>query len=200
MKIIVARYYENIEWTKSFENVIIYNKGEALNYPNEILLPNVGREGHTYYRYIYDNYDSLDDYTIFLQGNPFDHSPNVVLTINELIERNITGQLKESFYNICERIIDCNINECPHHRGLPLKETYEYLFNEKKENLSFRFGAGAQFMVSREQILCRPKEFYMKIIKILDNSPSPIEGYVIERFHSLIFSSVLHSKSLTNCH
>lgn len=188
MKIIVARYYENIEWTKRFENVIIYNKGEPLNYPNEILLSNVGREGHTYYRYIYDNYDSLDDYTIFLQGNPFDHSPNIIETLNTLIENHKNDTLKESFCNISERIVDCNINGCRYHPGLPLKEIYEYIFNERKDNLTFTFGAGAQFMVSREQILRRPKEFYMKIIKILDYHPCPIEGYVIERFQSLIFS------------
>jgi hypothetical protein len=29
--IVVARYNEDIEWTKQFQNVIIYNKGESLN-------------------------------------------------------------------------------------------------------------------------------------------------------------------------
>ena len=153
MKIIVARYNENIEWTKSFDNVIVYNKGEPLGYPNEIFLPNVGREGHTYFTYIYDNYDCLDDYTIFLQGNPFDHSPNVVETINELIESNNAGQLTESFKYISERIIECNLTGCKYHYGIPLKEVYEYLFNERKEELPFIFGAGAQFIVSKEQIL-----------------------------------------------
>ncbi len=44
--IVVARYNENIEWTKQFTNVIIYNKGTPLtDYFNEISLYNVGREG-----------------------------------------------------------------------------------------------------------------------------------------------------------
>jgi len=51
--IVVSRYNENIEWTKEFPNVLIYNKGEKLdNYTNQIMLDNVGREGHTYYKYI----------------------------------------------------------------------------------------------------------------------------------------------------
>lgn len=51
--IIVARYNENVEWTKQFKNVIIYNKGNKLNGGyNQIFLDNVGREGHTYYKYI----------------------------------------------------------------------------------------------------------------------------------------------------
>jgi len=65
MKIVVARYNENIDWTFQFPNAIIYNKGEPLNIPNEVMLKNVGWEGHTYYKYICDNYDNLDDYTIF---------------------------------------------------------------------------------------------------------------------------------------
>ena len=53
--IVVARYNEDLKWTKQFSNVIIYNKGTSLtDYFNEILLNNVGREGHTYYKHIYD--------------------------------------------------------------------------------------------------------------------------------------------------
>jgi len=57
--IVVARYNENIEWTKQFTNVIIYNKGEKLEDEfYQVFLNNVGREGHTYYKYIYDNYEN----------------------------------------------------------------------------------------------------------------------------------------------
>jgi hypothetical protein len=49
MKIVVARYNEDIEWTNELQNVIIYNKGEPLNDENinEIMLSKIGREGHT---------------------------------------------------------------------------------------------------------------------------------------------------------
>ena len=80
--VVIARYRENLDWIKNIPdkfNVIIYNKGEPL--PSEyksILLENVGREGHTYYKYIYDNYENLPNHVIFLQGYPFDHSPNLI--------------------------------------------------------------------------------------------------------------------------
>jgi len=194
MKIIVSRFNEDISWTFPFKNVIIYNIGQPLSSSLlhkpiiEIPLPNVGREGHTYYKYIYDNYDTLDDYTIFLQGNPFDHSPNIIknlLKIQQDYENNQFSPIDFSY--LSEKIIHCNLTGCHHHRGIPLIPIYEYLFNERKTNLDFSFGAGAQFMVSRENILSRPKEFYLKIIKLLDHNVCPIEGYVIERFHSLIF-------------
>ena len=186
MIIIVARYNEDIEWTKQFPNVLIYNKGNKLEGKyNEIMLNNVGREGHTYYKYIYDNYDNLDDYTIFLQGRPFDHSPNIVDNLHKYINNK---NLNIDFEFLSEYIIQCNLNGCRRHCGLPLIDVYEKLFNERKENMDFQFGAGAQFIVSKNKILQRPKEFYLKIVEILQNEINPIEGYVIERFHKLIFS------------
>ena len=189
--IVVARYNEDLEWTKQFSNVIIYNKGTPLtNYFNQILLNNVGREGHTYYKHIYDNYDNLPDYTIFLQGNPFDHSPNIISNLNNYINNKY---LSIDFEFLSETISNCNLTGCPHHPGLPLIETYEKLFGERKKNMEFKFGAGAQFIVSKKKILQRSKEFYLKIVKILENDINPIEGFVIERFHKLIFTPNSHN-------
>ena len=55
--------------------------------------------------------------------------------------------------------------------------------------MKFRFGAGAQFIVSKKRILHKSKAFYSKIVKMLDTNINPIEGFVIERFHELIFKS-----------
>jgi hypothetical protein len=185
--VVVARYNEKIEWTKHFSNVIIYNKGEKLTDDfNEILLSNVGREGHTYYKHIYDNYDNLSDYNIFLQGNPFDHSPNIMYNLNKYVNNK---DLNIDFEFLSEKIIDCNLSGCIHHPAyLPLIETYEKLFNIRKNEMAFQFGAGAQFIVSKRKILQRPKEFYLKIVEMLENDINPIEGFVIERFHKLIFT------------
>ena len=57
-----------------------------------------------------------------------------------------------------------------------------------REKMNFKFGAGAQFIVSKKNILQRPKNFYLKIIVMLENNINPIEGFVIERFHNLIFN------------
>jgi hypothetical protein len=184
--IVVSRYNENIEWTKQFNNVKIYNKGNKLNDNyNEICINNVGREGHTYYKYIYDNYDNLEDYIVFLQGNPFDHSPNLINNLNKYIKNE---NLNLEFEYLSEWIIPCNLSGCKHHKNIPLISVYEKLFNEKKNDMEFMFGAGAQFIVSKKQILKRPKEFYLKIVEMLQYSINPIEGFVIERFHKLVFS------------
>lgn len=186
MIIIVSRYNENIDWTKNFPNVKIFNKGENLDGDfNQICLDNVGREGHTYYKYIYDNYETLEDYTIFLQGSPFDRSPCIIDQLNYYINKK---ELDIDFEYLSNEIFPCNLSGCSWHGKLPLIDVYEKLFNERKIEMSFEFGAGAQFIVSKSRILKRPKEFYLKIVEMLQNEVSPIEGYVIERFHKLIFS------------
>ena len=188
MIIIIARYNEDIEWSRQFQNVMIYNKGNRLNNDyNEIMLNNVGREGHTYYKYIYDNYYNLEDYTFFLQGNPFDHSPNIINNINNYLNNK---NLNIDFEFLSEYILDCDLSGCRYDINLELKNVYEKLFNERKESMKFRFGAGAQFIVSKESILKRPRDFYLKIIEMLEYDICPIEGYVIERFHSLIFNKI----------
>jgi hypothetical protein len=186
IRIIVARYNEPVIWCKYFKNIIVYNKGKKLNNGyNEILLNNVGREQHTFFKHIYDNYDNLDDYNIFLQGYPFDHFSNTMYKLNEIINNK---EHNKDFEILSDHNLNCNLSGCRHHHGIPLIETYEKLFNERKENMEFIFGPGGQFMVSKKNILKHPKEFYLKIVKLLENDINPIEGFVIERFHKVIFN------------
>jgi hypothetical protein len=189
MNIIVARYNEDVEWTKQFENVIIYNKGDKLNNGyNEVFLDNVGREGHTYYKYICDNYNNLEDYTIFLQGNPFDHSPNIISNLKNYTNNK---ELNIEFEFLSEDIYDSSLDlECSRHLDCRnIHNTFEKVFNINcnNENKECLFGAGAQFIVSKKNILKTPKEFYENIVKILEYSIDPLEGYHIERFHRRIF-------------
>ena len=180
--VVVARYNEDVEWSKQFSNVIVYNKGDILKDGyNEVVLNNVGREGHTYYQYICDNYYNLSDYTIFLQGNPFDHSPNLIDNINKYMNRVF------EFEFLSEVILDCQLSGCKYHQGLPIINTYEKIFHKPENDICFQFGSGAQFIVSKKKILNKPVKFYQTIVEILENEISPIEGYVIERLHKLIF-------------
>jgi hypothetical protein len=188
ISIIVARYNENIEWTKQFQNVIIYNKGNKLEDGyNEFFLNNVGREGHTYYTYICDNYDNLSDYTIFLQARPFDHSPNIICNLNNYINNknlNIDFEfLSETIYNSSLEIESTKYVQCKN-----IHNTWERVFGVIDINHECIFGAGAQFIVSKNKILKNTKEFYKKIVEILEYSIDPVEGYHIERFHKYILN------------
>jgi len=96
-------------------------------------------------------------------------------------------ELNIDFEFLSEYIHNINLSGCPHHSNLPLIEVYEKIFNEKKEEMDFKFGVGAQFIVSKNSILKRSKSFYLKIVELLEYDVNPIEGYVIERFHNLFF-------------
>ena len=220
MIIIVARYKEDVEWTKQFPNVIIFNKGisfvdyvsetyksirgynflknvlikerenKQINTAryNEVMMNNVGREGHTYYKYICDNYHNLEDYTIFLQANPFDHSPNIISNVKKYLNNK---ELSIDFEFLSEKIhyssLDEQCSKYPECKNI--HNTWERVFGVKDDNNECIFGAGAQFIVSKKKILENSKEFYENIVKILEYSINPLEGYDIERFHKYIFTS-----------
>ena len=187
-KIIVARYNENIDWTNYYNDIIIYNKGNKIDNSNIINVENVGRETHTYFKYIVDHYDNLRyEYYIFLQGYPFDHSPNLHSKLNDYINN---FNLNIDFDNISEYIYNFNFkNGDINHPGLPLTERYIKIFGSKPVDNTYYFGAGAQFIVSKNAILKRPKTFYENILNMVDKDVCPIEAYVLERFYPIIFNN-----------
>jgi hypothetical protein len=186
MKVVVARYQENVDWTNGLTDCIIYNKGSIP--PNSkhpsVQLSNVGREGHTYLYHIITNYDNLDDHTCFLQGQPFDHTPDLERRF-QLFQSNPV-----SFYLLSRNIYFINLSydytDVSLHKLLI--STYEKVFAISKRNHHFQFGAGAQFIVSRDVIRSRPKSFYENIMRLMDHDINPPEGFVLERFWSMIFN------------
>jgi hypothetical protein len=100
-KFVFARYNEDVSWIYKYpkiaNNAIIYNKGNKLkldpNFDTKIIElsndPSYGREGDTHLTHIIKNYDHLDDYTIFSQMNPFDHSPEFIEIVLYMMENQI---------------------------------------------------------------------------------------------------------------
>lgn len=90
--IVVARYKENLDWiieNDLHSRCLVYNKGNddlspRLNCIKRPNFPSYGREGETYLYHILTNYDNLPDYTIFTQGNPFEHSTHFCEIIESL--------------------------------------------------------------------------------------------------------------------
>jgi hypothetical protein len=184
MRVVVARYHENIDWADGLDNCIIYNKGK--NTPSSrhpvVSLTNVGREGHTYLNHIIENYDRLDDYTCFLQGFPFDHTP--------LLEQELKHFKGAPFTVLSQHVHAINLCYDPTDFSLHslLTATYEKVFGQAKGNHEFTFGAGAQFIVSRDTILSRPRAFYENIRRLLETCVNPPEGFALERFWTMIFT------------
>ena len=167
---------------KKYYTSIIYNKGGPI--PGTISLPNVGREGHTYIYHILSNYENLDDYTVFLQGNPFDHTRDLFKILKEFEEL----QSKPDFFQLCHEMLTDDEKGKPHHWvDIPVGYYYNDLF--KQPRTEFIYGAGAQFIVSKERILSRPKSFYCNIMKHLETSIDPPSVYCYERMWQHIFGT-----------
>ena len=146
LTIICSRFNEDIHWTKPFiKNLLVYNKGlENINYipkSNILNLPNCGREGGSYLHFIINNYDSLPEHMLFIQGHPFDH------IYNKQIKRSL-NEIKK----ICNK-----------------KTNFEYLSKHKiylKKNEYSDFRSGIPSLKNSITNICITKQ---KLIQQIDN-------------------------------
>lgn len=183
MDIVIAVYNENIDWVEqlSHHKLFIYlkNPNRLIEIKNKFpkasieVLENVGRESHTYLYHIINHYYDAGTFTVFLQGNPFDHCSNVIDLINTSTTDNFFGNIYES---------DGNGN--PHHSGLPLSKLYRELFGKIK--MKFIFVAGAQFMIGDHTIIKHPLEKYKLLFQ--KHYTEPLLPWCMERFWISLFT------------
>ena len=189
VNIIIARYQEDISWSDQYSDYrTIYNKGDTLNCESTSL-PLIGREAYTYMYHVVNNYNNLADHTVFSQGHPFDHAPSFHEVVDNLL---INGQ-QENFVWLSTRLIDSSLNENKDNYlygyEMNFEDNFFKIFKDKKVKHSFTFGAGAEFIVSKESIQKRTLDFYRNILSLIEeendiNGPLP---YQLERYWRLIF-------------
>ena len=195
-ELVIAAYDKNYNWTCLLDSSVkktIYLKGNVKRKPfqklNEILIePNIGRDVHTFFYHIVSNYDNLSDYTFFSQDHPFDHVANYT----EIINGNVTCWNKFSkqykngcwFFNTYTNILERDETGCPHHCGLDIKSVYEHLFTDECPK-KVKFVPSGHFCVSKECVLQNEKEFYKKILLLLETYE--IMPWIIERLEPYIF-------------
>ena len=206
-KIVIARYHENLDWINEMDqtNIIIYNKSEV-PLENAINRPNEGRDVETFLYHIIENYENLSDYVIFLQGNPFDH---LNLKGEKINQHNLQNKINELIYSkekINVKLLTPHVEYHWYNPGLHKEKYYSLFFNSPFPKELY-FSAGCQYIVSKKNILCRPKKFYEKLRTMLlqskvlsfnishfdptgDNSFDihRINGWTVERMFSYIFN------------
>lgn len=151
--LIIARWVEDIGWSDDvhgWERLVIQkNMGEGGD------MPNVGREASSYFLGLHRLYDRLkpDDIVACLQGWPFDHVPNVEILGHEI---------PRGFHFIGPKLKSDGLGY-PNHGGIPVKDCYEkWVGGEFPREVEFSIGA--QFIVSADLILARPKEEYERMV------------------------------------
>lgn len=196
-QIVVARYNEDIKWLIPFKLVtIIYNKGDDkdinLNF-NTIKLKNVGRESHTYLYHIINNYDNLKDRTIFIQGKINDHK---ILNFEEYFKDGNdfiakTSDLKiDTLRTMIEHYGKWSSNTMKKSDYTPYDWLEKVIGIDMSEiiNNESKVIWGANFSISKEMILRKPKKFYENLLRFLDNNINPEEGHYMERAWYILFN------------
>ena len=184
-EIVISRFNENLDWVTSLKIPFqIYNKGGHLELPH-IVLNNIGREAQTYLHHLIVKFNSLAEYTVFLQGNPHRHTRNIISIINELPGGlNNLQELSRGCWALSDKVLVDEQSEVEAFKVYP--EDFHNAFFEIPRR-RFRHAYGAQYVVHRSAIQNKPVEFFIH----LHDSCSWIrhEPWSIERVWPSIFDA-----------
>lgn len=194
VNIVISKYNENIDWIKNIKKhkITLYDKSSN-PVENSIKLKNIGREGETFLYHIINNYYNLDDVTVFLQGNPFEHLQILVgwraeltdkekLLVIEKVNNEITDDSDfSSFYQVIYNVPNgVNYHDT---KSLCLKyynTDYDY----------FTCSPGAQYIVPKKYILSRPIEFWKNLHSAIYSGE--LDGYAQEQLWYLAYTNKMN--------
>lgn len=220
--LIVARYNEDISWVENLNcDVIIYNKGEELDPKYQAInIDNFGREAETYLRAIcnlYEKIDELYDHVIFLQGNPFDHNPDILNFLpqdnNNLAYKYPYFLTKDNFrwvslyfkqfgtseFEVQNKYDKNNLNWL---KMASSNEVYLDILRNTLNNLelpwynSYICYPNAQFIIPKKYICAKPFEWWQNAYNLFDyceknaykNTDYPGMAYIFEQLWYTIFT------------
>jgi len=215
--VVVARYNEDLKWinTEPFNKFkyIVYNKGlndnfEKNNVIKIINLENVGRDCHTFLYHIYNNYDNLDDITIFLPGsidifykhvvakymleliNKYNRAFIICQPINNIFKKTIYNFTIDDYKSTNKENYNLNkISKIEKSRIRPFGKWYEKYINNKF-NIKFKYSSfNCIFSVDKRDILNYSKEFYNNLINEMNYHNNHETVHYLERSWATLFNT-----------
>lgn len=190
-ELVVARHDEDLAWLKRVPRefrVTVYDKGDGSG--AGIRLPNTGREAHTYLYHLSERYESLADLTVFVQGHPFDHAPDLHQRLRSCAEGDGTPHDFFWFGFLADtddargRRLFVPWSKNPERRELQLDEFHRRLFGAAGPAV-YRFFVGAQFAVTRAAAQRRPHLFYGNALDLAVHFP--LAPHCFERCWDRVF-------------
>ena len=190
-ELVVARHGEDLAWLKRVPRefqTTVYDKGDGSS--GGIPLGNEGREAQTYLHHLVERYDSLADLTVFVQGHPFDHAPDLHKQLKAYAEG---AESVADFYWLGfladtddprGRRLFVPWSKNPEREELQLEDFHCELFDEAGPQ-DYRFFAGAQFALARTAAHRRPREFYRKASGLAAHFP--LAPHCFERCWDRVF-------------
>lgn len=217
-QIVIARYNEDLQWLREEPfneyDYVIYNKGDNKSYYkssrclDEIDLPNVGRETHTYLTHIINYYDdnSLASFTFFVPGSlELEHKHDRAKTLFEtfsyspatdLFACNMLADPVREVFN--DFVIDSYVSSNEKNKTLNTAASmkmadirpYGQWFDKKFEGAnrdSKCFPVNAIFGLTKETIMKKPKSYYENLLKEVDHHHNHESGHFFERAWETVF-------------
>ncbi len=172
-----------------------------LKYSKISFVENTGHNISDYFRFFIDNYQSLPNFMMLAKGNMigrhvsqgyFDKVYN-----NKFYTLLYDDRQNQDKHMISYQLYDgafLEINNAWYSRAKPFKyfETYNdllsFVFKDPIIPRWLLFSPGACFIVSKEQVLKYPKEFYENLKYLISYTYFPSEAYHVERMLHIIFS------------
>ena len=184
IELVVARYQEDLAWLRRVPRAVrvqVYDKGGGVS--GAQVLPNVGREAHTYLHHFVTRYDELADLTVCVQGKPFDHVPDLHRRLRAWAEGRETvadfgwlGFLVDEDDATGSRLFQ-RWSKNPERRPLDMAGFWSRVFAPAPCPDLFVFFGGANFAVTRDQVRKRTRTFYEQARAVASEFPEAAHGF-----------------------
>lgn len=205
----ISYYDGDLSWVEQIcaNNYLIYVKGSVpADAPQETIeLPNVGYNIYSYLTYIIDHYDSLPELIVFCKNNVFErHVSREVF--ESVCSRKVFTPIEEplrwdriafpasvissdgGFLELNNSWYVTEYERCYFHN---FDAYYGFVFQTARRPDYLRFAPGANYVVPREHVLLRSRNFYINLRKFVAHSQYSCESHFVERSLIAIWSSSL---------
>ncbi len=210
----ISHFNGELDWIKNIDksNYVVYNKSnkELDKKINNIKIKNVGYNIYSYLNFIIDNYENLPSTIVFCKDNIFKRHIKIN-TFTSLLKRDIFTSLEEKNktlnFPISMQLSDNSFNEInsswykfdySRKYFADYNIFYNYIFKNVRKPLFLKFAPGANYIVPKNHILLRSKNFYKNLLKFISHSQYSCESHFTERSLSLIWNSNIDSSENMN--
>ena len=206
----VSFYEGDVSWVPKLSQGAyhIYSKDEihdaAIDRNKTTKVENVGYNIYPYMKFIIDHYDSLPEAVVFCKNNVFPRHVDRV-TFEQLSSRRVFTAIESptrwklkypvSILSCDNGFMELNTSWYTRHHSKKyfssLHGFYRFIFKEKMDPMYMRFAPGANYVVPRENILLRSKNFYSNLKRFVEHDQHSAESHMIERALFSIWSAPL---------
>jgi hypothetical protein len=214
-ELVVARYREDVAWLDEVPDgfyVNLLDKGaepiQCSRQLRRVSLPNIGREAHSIAWWCSTYYDTLADWTYFLQGDATYHTPDIVgrlgvdyTEVCSLTETYSPGHPAASVHE-SDRVEEVGgyrvaYGNCRAQPGKFYKAgLWGHVFSCPEPD-PWWFGYTASFAVPKSAIQARPRDFWRWLLEEIARAPSvrdeptspPLNPWALESLWWYLFSS-----------